>query len=188
MFRSFQIVLIFLIFVLFIFCQKNDPMAPDLDYNSEVVLFGLFLMTENDNVQQKSIRLERSYKVTDRLPPSPKERAIKDAVIYVETKDQKVQFEYLFDSTYLDKEGELVLIPGEVYKLDITLKNGHKITSQCIMPDRPTILYPNPEQPATAYRPLTVTWKEAEFAHRYEIAVDDDSDVFQFATFSASDQ
>ncbi|MBN1559713.1 DUF4249 family protein [candidate division KSB1 bacterium] len=179
--------IIFLLIVAGISCKNDDPTAPRLDYDSEIVVFGLFMITEKENVQQKTIRLEQSYKVTDPLPQSQKERAIKDAVVFVETNDKRIQFEYLFDSTYLDKAGTLKLVPGELYKLDITLTNGHKITSEFIMPDRPKILRPNASAPAAAYQPLTVSWEEARFAHRYEIAIDDDFGEFQLATFSASD-
>ena len=188
MLKSVHIIAILLIAAVLLSCKNDDPTAPNLDYDSEVVVFGLFMITDRENVQQKIIRLERSFKVTDELPRSPKERAIKDARVFVETKDQKFQFEYLFDSTYMDRSGELVLVPGELYKLDIALSNGHKITAECLMPDRPTIVAPTASAPVAAFLPLTVIWEEAPFAYRYQIAIDDDFEGFQFSTYSASDQ
>ncbi|MBN1465946.1 DUF4249 family protein [candidate division KSB1 bacterium] len=187
MVKCFCNILILLMIAACLSCN-DEAMAPDLDYDSEVVVFGLFLITEKENVQQKAIRLERSYKVTEKVPPSQKDRAIKDALVFVESKDKRVQFEYLFDNVYLDNADELQLLPGELYKLDITLTNGHKITAECIMPDRPKILSPAAGQSVAAYQPLTVTWEKARFAHRYEIAIDENFDGFQVSMFSASDQ
>lgn len=185
--KSRRIILILLLIAVYLSCS-DEPVAPELDYDSEVVVFGLLLMTEKENVQQKAIRLERSYIVTEKLPPSQKDRAIKDALVFIESGDERVQFEYRFDNVYLDKPGELQLIPGELYKLDITLANGQKITAECIMPDRPKILRPTAGQPVAAYQPLTVAWELARFAYRYEIAIDENFDGFEFSMLSASDQ
>lgn len=174
--------------VLQLSCTHDNPMRPSLDYESEIVVFGLLLMTERDTGRQKTVRIERSYKVTDYLPDYPEGRAIKDAIVYIESANQRVRFEHLFAGTYSDVKGELNLIPGEVYTLDITLTDGHKITSQCVMPDRPTILYPTANTPVKAYQPLTVHWQHARFAHRYQIAVEEIANGFQFSLFSDSDR
>ncbi|MBN1482017.1 DUF4249 family protein [candidate division KSB1 bacterium] len=177
-----------LLSVLLLTCTRDNPTTPNLDYESEIVVFGLLLMTERDSGQQKTVRIERSYKVTDYLPDYPEDRAIKDALVYVESRNQRVKFEHLFASTYSDVEEKLQLVPGELYTLNITLTDGHKITSQCLMPDRPTILFPTANTPVKAYQPLTVQWEHARFAHRYQIAIEDNVDGFQFSILSDSDQ
>lgn len=188
MFKFINILLMPGILISLVACSNDNPIVPEIDYEPEVVVFGLLLLTDRDQGQQKTIRIERSYEITEKVPDYSDGRAIKDALVFVETENQRVQFEHDFASAYSDKNNELQLLPGERYKLDITLKDGQKITSECLMPDRPAIVSPTLTEPVQAFEPLLVKWQEAEFAHRYQIAVEADNDGFQFSTFSASDQ
>ena len=153
---------------------------PTIDYEPEVNVFGLFILNNN----QKTIWLEQTYKVTDYLPEF---RGIEDAEVKVTTSSQRVFFTHLFNGRYVDDKDELVLEAGETYYLDIVLNNGHKITAQCVMPDKPSITSPQYADTVAAYRALEVSWNHAEFADRYELSIYNFNRTFTFSTLSDSD-
>ncbi len=185
MIKFVQIIAVMLSALIFFSCTHDDPVAPKLDYEPEIVVFGLLMVTERDEGHQKTVRIERSFEITDTLPPYPEGRAVTDASVFIETENQRVEFVHTFHSNYEDVYDELQLVPGQLYKLDITMPDGHKITSQCIMPDKPNITFPRSLDPVEAFSSLTVAWDSAAYAHRYQIAVEEDMGSFQLTTFSA---
>ncbi len=174
-----------LLLLSFFACEIEEVAAPKLEYDPEIVVFGLLLYNEYDEFQT-TIRIEHAYDITDTLPEDSEKRAVKDAQVFVETSTQRVEYEHTFNSNYQDIRGQLERIPGETYKLDITLADGRKITSQCILPDKPLITSPALDTSVEAYKPLTVTWQRDEFAHRYQVSVEEDFDSFYFDEFSAT--
>lgn len=186
MIKFFHIISALLIVLIFLSCAIEDATAPKLDYEPEVVVFGLLLLTENDDEGQKTIRIERSFEITDKLPLDARNRAITDAKVFIETEDQRVQFLYTFDSNYEDIYNRLNIVPGQTYKLNITLADGRNISAQCIMPSKPEIISPRVNAPVEAYKPLDVTWQNDEFAYVYELSIEEEMESFSYSEFSAS--
>jgi hypothetical protein len=178
--KIFSIVTIFLVVLIMLSaCSNDNPTVPTIDYEPEVNVFGLLIL----NRQQKTIRVEQTYKVTDYFPDF---RGVEDAKVWIHSKTQNVQFEHLFNGNYSDKYQELLLVAGETYLLDITMANGKKITSECVVPAPPQILSPNDNEAVTAFQALDVHWKRGEFSERYQIAVDDEFRNFKFSNYSDS--
>ncbi len=176
--RRCLIIPVFLLFTLLFACNDN-PTVPEFDYEPEINVFGLLIL----NRQQKTIRIEKTYKVTDYLPDF---RGVEDAEVWVSSKEQKVQFEHLFNGNYSDKQNKLKLVAGETYALDVTMADGHKITAHCTMPAPPRILSPVDNESVPAFQALNVFWERGDFAHRYEIAVDDEFRNFKYSAYSDS--
>lgn len=178
--KSFSIKLIFLLIVLLLFaCNRDNPTVPTFDYEPEINVFGLLIL----NRQQKNIRIERTYKIDEYFPDF---RGVEDAEVWVRTNDQNVHFEHLFNGNYSDKKSLLRLVAGETYHLDITMADGRKVASQCTIPEPPHILSPADGEAVTAFEALDVFWQRGKFAHRYEIAVDDEFRNFKVSNFSDS--
>ena len=165
--------------LLWLGCNSDNPTEPSIDYESELNVFGMLIL----NRQQKTIRIERTYKVTENFPGF---RGVADAEVWVRTKNQNVKFAHLFNGNYSDIENALKLVVGETYMLDVTMPDGHKVTSECVMPAPPIILSPNNDEAVSAFQPLNVFWERGDFAYRYEIAVDDEFRNFRFNAFSDS--
>jgi len=170
----------FLLPVLLLFaCNRDNPTVPSFDYKPEINVFGLFIL----NRQQKTIRIEQTYKVDQYFPDF---RGIEDAEVWVRTTDQNVQFEHLFNGNYSDKKNQLWLAAGETYHLTITMADGRKVTAQCTIPEPPRILSPADDEAVPAFHALDVFWERGKYAHRYEIAVDDEFKNLKFSIFSDS--
>ncbi len=167
-------------------CKIEEVAAPKLEYEPEIVVFAMLLATERPNDDQKTVRIERTYVVTDTLPYNENQRAVKDAKVFIETEGQRVQFHYTFASNYEDIADQLKIVAGQTYKLDITLSDGRKITSQCLMPGRPHIISPTTDVSVEAYKPLPVKWTEDEFAHRYEVSIEEEFNAFLYDEFFAT--
>ena len=176
---SFGLTLLLIFLFLMSACNKDNPTVPTFDYDPEINIFGLLIL----NRQQKTIRIEQTYKVTDYFPDF---RGVEDAEVWVRSLDQNVQFVHLFNGNYSDKNSELLLAVGKTYMLDITMPDNRKITSECVMPAPPSILSPMDDEAVTAYTKLDVHWQRGDFAYRYEIAVDDEFRNFQFSNYSDS--
>ncbi len=172
-------IILFLLLLALLFACNDNPTVPDFDYEPEINVFGLLIL----NRQQKTIRIEQTYKVTDYFPEF---RGVEDAQVWVSSGDQKVRFVHLFNGNYSDKENKLKLVPGETYYLRIDMPDGRKVTADCIMPAAPRILSPVTNESVPAFKALDVFWERAEFAHRYEIAVDDEFRNFKYSNFSDS--
>ncbi|RLD13299.1 hypothetical protein DRI50_07455 [candidate division KSB1 bacterium] len=178
--RRFYIKVLFLLTALLLSaCSPDAPTAPAFDYEPEINVFGLFIL----NRQQKTIRIERTYKVDEYFPDF---RGVEDADVWVSTKDQNVHFEHLFNGNYSDKQNQLLLAAGEIYRLKITMADGRKVAAECTMPAPPRILSPAADEAVTAFHTLDVFWERGEYAHRYQVAVDDEFRNFKTSNFSDS--
>ena len=155
-------------------CNDN-PTRPEFDYEPEINVFGLLIL--DDTYPQKTVKLERTYGIKEYFP---RFRGIEDATVIVRTEEQDVQFTHVFDGTYVDENDELQLMPGTLYQLDVTMADGHKIMSQCLMPARPRLLSPKPNQQVPAYTSLEMEWEETLFAHQYAVSVESELGSFEF--------
>ena len=178
MINRVYIFILLIVMILISSCNKENPTVPEFDYEPEINVFGLFILNNN----QKTIRIEQTYKVTDYYPSF---RGIEDATVFVSTESQRVEFVHLFEGRYSDEHDVLQLTPGETYKLDITMSDGRKVSAQCIMPDKPKILQPVNGGTAEAFTPLTVEYEQAEFADRYQISLTNDFGGIDFYELSA---
>jgi hypothetical protein len=167
-------------------CEIEEVAAPKLEYEPEISVFGLLLFNEYEEFQT-TVKIEHTYEISDTLPFFPEQRVVKDAQVFIETDEQRVEFKYYNnDSNYEDRSGRLKMQPGQTYKLDITLADGRHITSQCIMPSKPKIISPRPDSSIEANAPLTVTWQDDGSAYRYQISVKEEMESFYFNEFSAT--
>lgn len=145
-------------------CDQKSPL-PSYSYEPEVNVFALLML----NNQQKTVRVERTYKATDYLPD---QRGIDDATIFISSDSQKVSFVHRGNGLYQDVGSELLLRAGRTYHLEVTLADGNKIIGECTQPDRPKIVAPKNGATVDAYRLLNIEWQRTDFAYRYLVFAD----------------
>lgn len=167
--------------LLWIAACDDNPTRPEFEYEPEINVFGLLIL--DDAYPQKTVKLERTYTIDEYFPNF---RGIEDAVVMVRTEEQDVQFQHSFQGTYVDVNDELRLSAGTLYQLDVTLADGEKITSECVMPARPTMISPAPNDQVPAYTALKLHWEETLFAQQYAISVESDLASFEFTLLSDS--
>lgn len=164
----------------FLACDET-PTRPQIDYESEVNVFGRFILYTNKGqlVTQKNITLERTYKISERFP-DPRTRAIEDARVIVRSDGQQVEFQRLFEGTYGDVDDKLVLKPGFAYQLEVLLSDGKRVTAETVIPTLPEINVPQRNAEVSSFQPLKIEWRPALFCDHYAVtvyAVDGDFNV-----------
>lgn len=163
-----------------IWLSCNDlPEAPKIDYEPEINVFGLLILNNN----QKNVKLEKTYRVTDYFPSAPN-RAVTDARVIVRSNDQEVEFKHLFEGNYGDIQDKLTLKAGYVYQLDVTLADGRKIFAETTMPSKPQILTPSKSDTLPAFQMLNIKWQPALFARAYAVTVYAPTDDFEMTVYS----
>jgi len=144
-------------------CTRSTGVT-EFTYTPEVNVFALFIL----NNQQKIIRIEESYRVTEYVPEN---RGISDAEVMVQSKNQQVRFIHRVNGYYEEETALLHLAEGETYHLYIQMADGRRAKGQCTMPYQPEIKTPLPHNPVRAYSALDIAWAVAVPACRYEISV-----------------
>lgn len=166
-----KIKILWLAITAFLACNET-PTRPQIDYESEVNVFGRFILYANKGqlVSQKNITLEHTYKITERFP-DPRARAIEDARVIVRSDEQQVEFQRLFEGTYGDVEDKLKLKPGAAYQLEVLLQDGRRVTAETIIPTLPEIIIPERDAEVSSFQPLTIKWRPALFCDHYAVTV-----------------
>ncbi len=157
----------------------GSPTGPQVDYAPELNVFGLLVL----NNGQKSIRLERTYKVTETFP-LPKERAVTNARVVVRSDDQEVVFSHLFEGNYGDIEDKLVLKAGHVYQLEVTAPGFQRVVAETVIPTMPAIVSPQKGEAVPAFRTLPVKWEPALFCRSYAVTVTALSGDFEYTSYT----
>lgn len=170
--------------VAFLGLSCNDlPNSPKIDYEPEINVFGLLILNNN----QKNIKLERTYKVTDYFPSAPN-RAVTDARVIVRSNDQEVEFKHLFEGNYSDIQDKLTLKAGYVYQLDVTLADGRKVFAETTMPSKPQIITPSKGDTLPAFRLLGIEWQPALFSRAYAVTVYAPNGDFELTVYTEETQ
>lgn len=168
-------ILFLFILIAFLFSCDKSPQQPDMSYESELYVFGLLMLNE----QEKIIRVEETYKVDEYFPEN---RGIANASVVIHTDSLSVIFDHLANGEYTDRGGDLFLKAGERYSLSVSLPDGRQAWATTLMPHPPEITVPKSHASIKARSPLQVSWKASDQAFQYLVHVSNDARTFNISS------
>jgi len=178
-----------LILLLLFACNGFQPKEEiyEPDYKPQVVVFSL--ISPDKGYNYAIVERTLSLKEYDRISYGGNSASsiIKDAVVKIIHDRDAVQLsfhqsqssddedyyysDYFRRGIYLDKKNELVVKPGEIYRLRVELADGKVITGTTRVPKRPEIISPANYEHVSKYHPdqIVINWSDDAETAAYQM-------------------
>ncbi|HPG38123.1 MAG TPA: DUF4249 family protein [bacterium] len=137
------------------FTTKEEVYLPN--YTPELSVFGII----SNNNSQKFVVVERTMQLNESYEIDREKLVVKDAIVTVSRAADTTElmyktginpvsfydydewdYDYVIPGMYIDFNKELTVLPGQTYKLKITVPDGRHTTGQTTVPELPEIYVP----------------------------------------------